>query len=64
MNATEKATELGTTGVSRGINWTWADFDSEQSANEFNDWCESHGYETRGVYPPRKGEKLWGVRFR
>lgn len=59
--AEDKAIELGAT-ISRGCNWTWANgFPSREIADQFNQWCENNGFETRGVYPNSTGGD---VRFR
>jgi hypothetical protein len=60
-------TELGAT-VEHGINWAWAlwpitDSEAKDKAEQFDKWCTSHGYETRGVYPPHNNSG-YGVRFR
>lgn len=61
MNAVEKAESLGAT-ISGGINWTWANSFTQETAQEFLAWLDEHDYEHRGMYPNR--ELGWGVRFR
>lgn len=59
----EYANRLGAT-IEGGTNWTWATgFDSKEKAEEFNNWCENHYYETGGVCTLNKREG-YCVRFR
>lgn len=58
------AESLGAT-VNGGINWTWANgFTTLHEATVFDDWCEAHGWETRGVYNDHPSVGLYSVRFR
>ncbi len=55
-----KALALGAT-IDHGINWTWANsFPTREAAEQF---CQTPGMETRGIYPDDNG-KTFSVRFR
>jgi len=67
MTAIELISELKGT-YERGINWEWAEFPDEESANKFAE-AASLGQledvvEVRGPYAPTKAHLTWGVRFR
>ena len=49
--------------ISNGCNWIWAfSFKTREDAKKFDDFCESNGCETRGVYGNQDGTA--DVRFR
>jgi hypothetical protein len=48
--------------VRSGINWTWADFPTEEACKTCFLAVQEH-VEHRGIYPPRDGEK-WAFRWR
>lgn len=50
--------------IDNGINWIWAyGFTSREDAEQFNNYCNSNGCETRGVYTGSV-VKTYDVRFR
>lgn len=55
-----KIVELGGTHE-EGINWEFAEFQTQQAATAFHDWLDS-SWETRGMY--NTGYAGWSVRFR
>jgi len=64
-DAWDKAVALGAKAHSEGINWDWVSgFPDKVSAEAFDKWCLSQGYETRGVYSPMKEGEGFDVRFR
>jgi hypothetical protein len=69
MTAAEKAKELGAT-IEGGINWTHAKgFTSPAHGQEFVQWLEANGYETRGYNPAQPESEndllhMDSVRFR